>query len=80
MYDDMCHYVRLRRCAFPGLAIATGIAQGCPLSVPLIAALLHPWAHMVKTAGTTPRLLADDVLLMASGKDHTARFFNPLFQ
>ena len=40
----------------------------------LIAFLLHPWAKMVRAMRATPRALADDLLVFATGADHEAVF------
>ena len=51
-----------------------GIPQGCPFSMMLIAFLLHPWARMVRAMRATPRALADDLLVFATGDEHEAIF------
>ena len=40
----------------------------------LIAFLLHPWARMIRAMKATPRALADDLLVLATGPLHEAVF------
>ncbi len=49
----------VRKCSIP---------QGCPLSMLFMAALMRPWILMSKARGCFPRILADDILLIAKGK------------
>ena len=49
---------------------ANGIPQGCPFSMMLVALMLRPWGSLMESIGTTPRTLADDLLVMADGPDH----------
>ena len=55
-----------------------GIPQGCPLSMMMIALLLRPWVHVVKKVGATPKVLADDILVVASGNRCTAVYASAL--
>ena len=55
-----------------------GIPQGCPLSMMFIAFLLRPWIIMMRKADATPRILADDLLVFASGDGHESKFKNAL--
>ena len=50
----------------------SGIPQGCPLSMMLIALITRPWMQMVEEHNVTPRGLADDLLVIAAGVDHVA--------
>ena len=40
----------------------------------LIAALLRPWACMVRSQGSIPKLLADDVLILTVGQGMVKRY------
>ena len=51
-----------------------GIPQGCPLSMMLIAFLLRPWIMIMDKMDVIPRILADDILIMAIGNEHEKRF------
>jgi hypothetical protein len=51
-----------------------GIPQGCPLSMTFVAFWLRPWVMMVKERAGIPRLLADDILVMAIGHKHEQLF------
>ena len=42
-----------------------GTPQGCPFSMTLIPLLVRPWVLQVLRAGTTPRVLADDLHVVA---------------
>ena len=46
-----------------------GIPQGCPLSMMVVALIMRAWVQMAKAQGATPRVLADDVLIVAKGED-----------
>jgi hypothetical protein len=54
--------------------LETGIPQGCPLSLMMIAYLLRPWIMKMRSMQVTPRVLADDILLFARGEGHETRF------
>ena len=47
-----------------------GIPQGCPFSMLIIALLLRPWILMMRQIPATPRLLADDILVLTQGQHH----------
>ena len=49
-----------------------GIPQGCPLSTTLVAFLLHAWANGILDLDATPRALADDLLVSATGERRAA--------
>ena len=51
-----------------------GIPQGCPLSMLFTALLMRPWLLMAKSRGCLPRILADDILLIATGRGAIRRF------
>ena len=53
---------------------ACGIPQGCPLSMLFVAVIMRPWVGMMTTLGLTPRVLADDILLIAEGPEGYAKF------
>ena len=46
------------------------IPQGCPFSMLMIALLMGPWAKLIKENNVTPRILADDLMFISSGKGH----------
>ena len=52
------------------------IPQGCPLSMTMIAFLLSPWARYMRSLQVSPRALADDLLVTATGPGHLIRFKN----
>ena len=55
-----------------------GIPQGCPPSMKFIALIMLPWLKTVKAKGATPRILADNILTLASGKRHLPVFVDVL--
>ena len=44
----------------------------------VVALLMRPWLVMMKMMHIMPRVLADDVLLMAKGRDMLAQFARAL--
>ena len=50
-----------------------GIPQGCPLSMMFLALILRPWTHSMQSVGVTPRILADDLMILTSGLNHTSK-------
>ena len=50
-----------------------GIPQGCPLSMMFLALVLRPWTMAMESIGATPRILADDLMLLTSGSDHVSK-------
>ena len=45
------------------------IPQGCPMSMMFVALIMRPWMSIMKQGGkVTPKLLADDIFLQASGQ------------
>ena len=50
------------------------IPQSCPLSMALIGLLMTPWIRMMEAGQEQPRVLADDIFLLAVGDGHAARF------
>jgi hypothetical protein len=48
----------------------TGIPQGCPLSMVIVALILRPWMIEIMQLGMKPRTLADDILIIAQGPNH----------
>ena len=57
---------------------ACGIPQGCPFSMMVVALIMRPWLVMMKTMSVMPRVLADDVLSIAQGRDMLKQFANAL--
>ena len=51
-----------------------GIPQGCPLSMMIIAIMMLAWVNLMRAKGLHPRVLADDIMLLAFGEDHLRRF------
>ena len=45
----------------------------------MVAILLRPWVHKMRTLGLVPRVLADDVLLTAHGEHCTDNFARGLY-
>ena len=60
----------LRRC---------GIPQGCPFSMAMVALIMRPWILTMRDiVDTKCFILADDVLLIAQGKQMAANFVKAL--
>ena len=57
-----------------GFTRRTGIPQGCPFSMMFIALVLDPWITQQRIAGNFPKILADDILLVAKGPDMLHKF------
>ena len=59
-----------------------GIPQGCPFSMMIMALLARLWILQTRTTNVRTRILADDILVLASGKFHlkdfVEAFTNPL--
>ena len=55
-------YERLRR-------RSASIAQGCPFSMRFLAICLHPWMKVCAANNVVPRVLADDLMVFATGPD-----------
>ena len=49
-------------------------AQGCPLSMTVVAFVFHPWARKMRSFQFIPRGLADDLTIYAIGAKHEERF------
>ena len=49
------------------------IPQGCPFSMTMVALLFRPWVMLMQEQGVTPRVLADDLLILTHGTGHRAR-------
>lgn len=43
------------------------IPQGCPLSMMIVALIMRPWLQKTKELNVEPKVLADDVLIIATG-------------
>ena len=52
----------------------TSIPQGDPFSMMITSLLLRPWVMQMKTIKVIPRILADDLQLMTTGRRHLGRF------
>ena len=57
-----------------GYAKPTSIPQGDPLSMMIVALLLRAWIVEMKGECVRPRVLADDLQLIAVGGDHLGTF------
>lgn len=47
---------------------ACGIPLGCPLSMMVVALLMRPWMIVAKVMGVEPKVLANDVFMLARGR------------
>ena len=54
------------------------LPQGCPFSMAMVALLFKPWLSVMKQAKVTPRCLADDLMLIATGQEHQSRYINAM--
>ena len=52
----------------------TSIPQGDPLSMMVTSLLLRAWVEQMRAIEVKPRILADDLQLMAMGEGHLERF------
>jgi hypothetical protein len=51
----------------------TSIPQGCPFSMTMVALIMIPWIRKMRAMEVSPRVLADDLLLVATGEGHRAK-------
>jgi ribonuclease HI len=51
----------------------TSIPQGCPFSMTIVALILLPWIQRMRALNVEPRVLADDLMAIATGKNHIDR-------
>ena len=49
------------------------IPQGCPFSMTMVALIMVPWIHKMRALDVEPRVLADDLLFIATGEGHRAK-------
>ena len=56
------------------------LPQGCPFSMMMVALLLKPWISAMREAGVTPRCLADDLMVIATGHRHQSRYINAMIK
>ncbi len=56
------------------------LPQGCPFSMTMVALLTKPWVSIMKQAQVSPRCLADDLMIIATGHNHQARYINAMQQ
>ena len=71
----LCAYVRFLENIVVFNAYATGlgaprrrvgsIPQGCPFSMRILALITRPWCELVRLSGVIPRVLADDLMMLA---------------
>ena len=52
----------------------TGVPQGDPFSMMVAAMITRPWLVQMKEAAVKPRILADDLQLLARGPNHLEQF------
>ena len=58
-----------------------GIPQGCPFSMAMVALIMRPWILLMRKVGDTKCfILADDVLVVATGKHMAKKFVRALDQ
>ena len=50
------------------------IIQGDPFSMFAVALMLRPWIMQMREMGVVPRVLADDLQIMAEGDQHNNKF------
>ena len=55
-----------------------GIPQGCPFPMTLTALLVRQWKLQVLRACATPRVLADDLHVVASGEKHHEKYLTAI--
>ena len=53
---------------------ACGIPQGCPFSMTIVALIMKPWVILMRACSVTCFILADDVLIIATGANMLDRF------
>ena len=56
------------------------IPQGCPFSMSMLALLLKPWINKMRELNVEPRCLADDLMILATGITHQARYIRAMKQ
>jgi ribonuclease HI len=49
------------------------IPQGCPFSMTIVAIIMLPWVHRMRELEVEPRVLADDLMFLATGEGHRAK-------
>ncbi len=54
------------------------LPQGCPFSMTMVALLMKPWLSKMHQAKVTPRCLADDLMIVATGHEHQSRYINAM--
>ena len=54
------------------------IPQGCPFSTTLTTLLVRPWMLQVLRAGAIPRVLADDLPVIAAGEKHHEKYLKAI--
>ena len=52
----------------------TSIPQGDPYSMMVVALILRPWIMQMREAAVVPRILADDLQIIATGPNHLENF------
>ena len=61
-----------------GYSRRCGLPQGCPLSMQIVALLMRPWILLMRCMHVVPKVLADDVLIVAQGRRMLAMFAHAL--
>ena len=52
----------------------TGIPQGDPFSMMVTTMMMRPWLVQMRQAAVVPRILADDLQILARGPNHLSHF------
>ena len=73
-YKTYLENLRVYNCLAGGIGTPyqrkCGIPQGCPYSMAMVALIMRPWIIMMRSYGSIQcYILADDVLIMATGKN-----------
>ncbi len=54
------------------------LPQGCPFSMCMVALLMKPWLSIMHEDKVTPRCLADDLMIIATGHEHQSRYIQAM--
>ena len=69
MVEQLKAHNSIDGCVGKAHTMSCGIPQGCPLSMMLVALHMRPWLIKMDDLQVTANILADDVILVAKGKD-----------
>ena len=77
-YKRFLEEVRVHNTVAGGLGEAyhkpTSIPQGDPYSMMVVALILRPWIMQMREAAVVPRILADDLQIIATAPKHLEHF------